>query len=504
MSVESEVTRAPFSDYRLVAPAIAAWGSSAIILTLVTSRVRPPLPAIVLVLIGMLICAIGIYPTSTYQPRHSTYPAGSIRAAAILALMIAALAGFSALTNALHYRHMPLVECRTQCRVEAVLTHRSRPLARGWLTRVQPTALHHGLLVLRTSRPIPAGESDTITAVGRIEPFGTPPTLGLMQPVNLTVVSQPSRTHTFRNQVRAALEPLPPDVRGLITGMSLGDSADMSYRSRSALRATSTTHVTAMSGMHLGIIMMTLHMLIPGRPRSKIALLALIVALLIAIVGPQPSIIRATSMAAVMAVGYSYGRPGQATSSLATVVIAWLIINPWLALSFGFGLSVAATAGVLSVVHSRGDNAAEERGRRWLRSALMIVAVPAGAAIATAPILVQLTGELPVFAIPANIAILPAVAPTTLAGLATALCATFFPALTPIPLAVAEAGARWILTVTGWFAGLPHATIGAPLATVVAWTGLLAAALVLIGRVLPLFVSHGIPHETLTGIERIE
>lgn len=504
MSVESEVTRAPFTDYRLMAPAIAAWGSSAGVLTLVIGQVRPPLTAIVLVLIGMLICAIGIYPTSTYQPRHSTYPAGSVRAAAVLALTIAAMAGFSALTTALHYIRTPLVECRTQCRVEALVAHRSRPLARGWLTRVEPTDMRHGLIMLRTSQPIPADVSDTIIAVGRIESFGTPPTLGLMKPKNLTVIPQPSRSHTFRNRLRAALDPLTPDVRGLITGMSLGDSADMSYRSRSALRTTSTTHVTAISGMHLGIIMMTVQLLIPGRPRSKIALLALIMALLIAIVGPQPSIIRAASMAAMMAVGYSCGRPAQATASLATVVIAWLIINPWLALSIGFGLSVAATAGVLAVVHSRRDKAAEGRSHRWLGSAVMVAAVPTGAAIATAPILVHLTGGLPVFAIPANIAILPAVAPTTLAGLATALCATFLPAATPIPLSVAEAGARWILTVTGWFANLPHATVAAPLATVVAWTGLLAAALVPIGRVLPLFMSHRIPHETLPGIERVE
>ncbi|MDO5728021.1 MAG: ComEC/Rec2 family competence protein [Actinomycetaceae bacterium] len=495
--------RADFSDYRLLVPAAGAWGSAASILSLMTTRVRPQVLLIVGVLIAMLICAIALYPLTVYRPRHSTYPAGSVRAAIMLALMVGALAGLSSVHSAVSYMNSALTTCRTQCHFDAVVTHRSHRVSHGWFTRVRPREMRYGQLVLSTREPIDGEPGDTVRGVGAIKPFGAAPTVGLMKPERIAVSSQPSRTHTFRTRFFAQLTHLPPDVRGLIIGISIGDSSEMSDTSRTAMRRTSTTHITAISGMHLGIIMMTIQLLLPGRPRSKIVLLTLIVGVLIGVVGPQPSIIRAASMAAVMAVGYATGRPGQARAALATVVMTWLIINPWLAWSVGFALSVTATAGVLAVVDSRRQRS-NTRAGRVRRRLIGMVAVPLAAALTTAPILVTVTGQLPLFAVPANIAILPAVAPTTLAGLAAAICATYAPAATAIPLAVADVGARWILAVTEWFAHLPCATIEQPYAHWALGIEFSSITLVLIWRVLPFLVRHRIPHETLSRVQRIE
>ncbi|MDO5719367.1 MAG: ComEC/Rec2 family competence protein [Actinomycetaceae bacterium] len=493
-----------FSDYRLIGPATAAWLSAAAIIQAITRSTQPPVATVISALVSALITAVMVWPHHRYQARHGTYPIGSVRAGVALSLIVSTLAGFSALIHATNYIRGPLVNrCRSSCVITARIDQQPRRITRGWLTRLRPDAQPATGIFLITSQHPGANEGDQLIARGRIEPFGTPPTIGLLKPQTVRIQAKSSPAQRFRRRFITHLMPLEADTRGLIAGMSIGDSSDLSAPAREAMRVTSTTHLTAISGMHLGIIVMTLHILIPGRPRSKILLLAVIISLLIVIVGPRPSVIRAASMAAVLALAHLAGRATQAQTSLALVVIGWIIVNPWLAVSIGFILSVAATAAVVTAV-AQTDTAyrRNERPRaQYLHKLRPLVSIPLAAAVSTAPILVAVMGYLPVYSVLANVLVLPAVAATTMAGLGGALCANIWPDTAWIPLIVARLGADWILAVSQFCAGLPLATIARPGASWIASGCVGVTAMVALRRVLPFFMRHRIPHEPICGIE---
>lgn len=497
-------SKTPFRDYRLIVPCLAAWGTALAIIDAVTQRRHPPLTGIVIALIVTLIAAALLWPTERYEPRHSTYSIGSIRAAIALTLITAALAGFSALLRTTSYIHGPLVSgCRTHCELRGDIDEEPSLVSRGWLTRIRPHAQPDATVILITAQRPDSHRGDHVIARGHIEPFGTPPVIGLFKPQTVSIIAVPARSQYFRSRFLTQLEHLEGDMRGLIAGMSIGDSSEMSPQARHAMRLTSTTHLTAISGTHLGIIIVTLHLFTPGRPRSKILLLATIIGLLIVIVGPRPSIIRAASMAAVLALAHMTGRATQAQTSLAVVVIGWIIVNPWLAVSVGFTLSVAATAAVLAVV---GQGQREESHTANWRQSLMhrartTVAIPLAATVATAPVIVTVTGYFPVYSVLANVLVLPAVAPTTIAGLACAVCANIWPSTAWIPLAVSRVGAAWILTVSEWCSALPYAAIGQPGATWIAIACGFVPLMWTLRRVLPLLVRHWVPQETISGIK---
>src|SRR5690625_4446789 len=108
----------------------------------------------------------------------------------------------------------------------------------------------------------------------------------------------------MRERVRAATSHLPDDVRGRIAWVVVGDTSVLPDTLDQAMRDTSLTHLTAVSGANCTIIIAgTLMIIQPSqrwRPRTRRALrvigaLGVLAGYLIA-TGPQPSILRASMM----------------------------------------------------------------------------------------------------------------------------------------------------------------------------------------------------------------
>jgi competence protein ComEC len=117
-----------------------------------------------------------------------------------------------------------------------------------------------------------------------------------------------------------------------------------------------------------------------------------------------------------------------------------LVVDPFLARSVGFVLSVCATAAILTVA----PRWTERLARHVPRTLAVTIAVPAAAQLACTPVLVLAFGQLTPYAIPANLLAAPAVVPATVLGVLCAVLATVSG-----PLAVPVA----------WLAALPTAAI---------------------------------------------
>jgi len=182
----------------------------------------------------------------------------------------------------------------------------------------------------------------------------------------------------------------------------------------------------------------------------------------VALVRPDPSVVRAATMGVIALMPMLFGGRVRATASLCAAVLVLVLLDPWLATSYGFGLSVLATAGLIAgaVRLAARLRAGLPPGLpSWLIEA---VAVTTCAQIAVAPLLAAMGGSLGPAALPANVLASFAVAPATALGVASALLGSVSPPGAHGIAWLAAAPTQWIAWTAHLCAGLPSGTWAAP------------------------------------------
>lgn len=275
----------------------------------------------------------------------------------------------------------------------------------------------------------------------------------------------------LRSGLREAAGVLPPAQRGLLPGLVVGDVSRMDEQVRADFKEAGLSHLTAVSGANLAIVAGAAVALArtAGLPLAARAVLAALAMLAFAVVArPSPSVLRALLMGGVAAVALGTGRVRDGVAALSATVLGLIFFDPALARSYGFALSVCATAGIL-VLAPRWRDRLSRRMPRWAAEA---TAVAAAAQAAVTPVLVLMSGQLTPVAIPANLLAGPAVAPATLLGVVAALVA-------PLHMGTAQLLVRPAGLAIGWIIGVAEHAAGLPLA-VIPWpggvTGLIALA----------------------------
>ncbi|MBV2153941.1 ComEC/Rec2 family competence protein [Kitasatospora sp. SUK 42] len=292
----------------------------------------------------------------------------------------------------------------------------------------------------------------------------------------------------LREGLRTASEGLPSDARGLLPGLVVGDTSRLSDDLVDDFRATDLVHLVAVSGANLAIVLGVL-LGAPGQAgtperRGLAALLGLSLrtsallgtALTLAFVTvcrPEPSVLRAAGTGLIGMLALATGRPRQAVPALAGAVLVLVLLDPFLAQSFGFLLSVLATAGLLIL----GPHWAESlRARRWPHHLAGALAAAAAAQALCSPVTVVLSGHISLVAIPCNLLAELAVAPATLLGFGVLILQPFLPG--PARLLAEPAGvpASWLAFVARRGAELPGGQLSWP----GGWFGTATVALVVL------------------------
>mgnify|MGYP001199844421 FL=1 len=265
-----------------------------------------------------------------------------------------------------------------------------------------------------------------------------------------------------RQGLRDAADILPPDQRGLLPALVVGDVSRMDPQVRNDLNAAGLGHLTAVSGTNLAIVggaaLVLARAVGASLPVRAAAAAAAMVAFAV-VARPSPSVLRALLMGLIGAVALGAGRARDGVAALAATVLLLMLFEPSLARSYGFALSVAATAGILVLAPRWRDRLAARfppRTPLWVAEA---VAVPAAAQAAVTPVLVLISGRIETVAVPANLIAGPAVAPATVLGFVTALVAPF--SLDAAQWIVRPAGLAvgWIILVAEQAAALPLAVL---------------------------------------------
>ncbi len=264
--------------------------------------------------------------------------------------------------------------------------------------------------------------------------------------------------HAMRHGLLDATDGLSPQARGLVPGVAVGDTSRLDPALDQDMRTTSLTHVTAVSGGHFAIVVACVAALCvaaraPRRLRVVVTASAMVGFVLL--VHPEPSVLRAAAMGAVGVVGIALGRPSRAVAALGAGTVVLLVLDPWLARSYGFVLSVAATAGLALLTTPIARRLAPWCGR----AVAHVVAVPVAAQVACAPVLVLLDPSVSTWSVPANLVAAPALGPATVLGVLATLVAPWWPAAATALGWSAGLFTGWIAGVARVFAGLPGARL---------------------------------------------
>lgn len=265
----------------------------------------------------------------------------------------------------------------------------------------------------------------------------------------------------LRSGLASAATSLPGDGGALLPGLAIGDTVAVSPTLGANMKTSSLSHLTAVSGANcavvIGLILLVGRAIGLGRGlRVTAALLALVG--FVVLVTPQPSVLRSAVMAALVLGAMAAGRPVNGLPVVAVAVLALLAFDPWLAVDFGFALSVLATAGLMTLT-SPIARRLELVLPRWLA---LVVAVPLAAQLACQPILILLSPSLPLYGVLANALAEPASPVATVLGLVACIVLPIVPSAGHLLTAVAWLPAAWIAAVATFFANLPGARLPWP------------------------------------------
>ena len=290
------------------------------------------------------------------------------------------------------------------------------------------TEVEHGVRTWSGRFPVvafvPDGAEDLsvgrrVTAQGRLQSSSESDVVALLH-VDRRSRAQPgawwwTAADRVRAGVRHAVRHAPPDPQALVPALVDGDDARLRQGVREEFRRAGLTHLLAVSGTNLTIVLMLA--LVVARA-SGLGRRWMLVVGVVAVVGfvllarPDPSVVRAAAMGTVGLIAVAVGGRG-GLRALTTAIVVLLFLDPWLARSPGFVLSVCATGGILL-----GANPLAARLSRWMPQwCALMIAVPSAAQWACLPAVVALSGEVSMVGIAANVVAAPLVAPATIAGL---------------------------------------------------------------------------------------
>jgi len=290
---------------------------------------------------------------------------------------------------------------------------------------------------------------------------------------------------------------LPPREAALAQALLLGLRGQLSDEVVEDFRQSGTSHLLAISGLHLGILLaLTLGAFQGALGRHTIIPVALALAVLWVYVvasGAPASVVRAAVMGSVYLAAIGLGRPRESLlPALALSAVIMTAVSPQVVTQISFQLSFAAMAGIVLALPwqeaaSRGIAACTEqarwtwarllgRGLGWLASGAI---VSAAATLATFPLVALHFGQFPLLGIPTTILATPLLPFALVGGLASAAAG----AIHPLPgQLIGFTGSIPLSALAGLVASVPKWTLevnAGGTAPAWIWYGLLLGTLVM-------------------------
>jgi competence protein ComEC len=161
----------------------------------------------------------------------------------------------------------------------------------------------------------------------------------------------------FRNLVQESLKKhnFKPDELAVVNALLLGQRQDISKQLIADYSSAGAIHILAVSGLHVGIILLILNWLFKPLERLnkgrfiKTVLVVLFLWMFAFVAGLSASVVRAVTMFTFLAIGLSFRRKNIIEFSLIASMFFLLIVKPMFLFDVGFQLSYLAVFGIIWV-----------------------------------------------------------------------------------------------------------------------------------------------------------
>lgn len=250
----------------------------------------------------------------------------------------------------------------------------------------------------------------------------------------------------------------PEPHASLLGGILLGAKESLGRDLLDDFRIVGLIHIVVLSGYNVTIVAEAIMRALSFFPRAfSLAFGAGSIVLFAILTGAGATVVRASTMAILVVLARATGRTYDITVALFVAGFLMLIANPRiLVFDPSFQLSFLATLGLLY-----GAPIAERRLRFVTKKFNLreIAAATIATQIFVLPLLLYMTGQLSIAALPVNLLALPAVAPAMLFGFFAAVAA-FVSIIVAFPfIAVAHLLLSYMLALVALFAAVPFAAV---------------------------------------------
>lgn len=259
---------------------------------------------------------------------------------------------------------------------------------------------------------------------------------------------------------------LPPEESAFLHGLLIGERGEMTNELKSAFSKAGVIHILAVSGLHVGFIIMVLMAVggllrVPYTARVLLTILGLI--FFAYLTNLKPPVVRASIMGALILFGTVLERKTNFFNSLALAAMIILVTNPLELFQPGFQLSFFAVASIVyfypklksvppfSFVYSKSFKLAP------LRYFVDLFLVSLTAFLGTLPFTVLYFNRIPNYSLFANLLVIPLTFMGLANGIMAAVVNLVWPALADLYIQTAWLSLHLIIRFVEWISALPGA-----------------------------------------------
>ncbi len=274
------------------------------------------------------------------------------------------------------------------------------------------------------------------------------------------------------NKTRAtmlqAARNMPRDDAALFMGLVIGDDREQPRTMITAFRESGLSHLTAVSGQNVAFVLTVFGSYI-NRARTwwRLGLTLFLLGWFVVMTRAEPSVLRASMMAAMSAIAFARGRDLPARKALLYSVGVLLAVDPLLVFSIGMWMSSLATGGLILVTPWLKKLL---HGPQWFTAPL---STTLGAQLGVMPVSLFIFSSAPAISLVTNLLAVPVAGFVMLVGMPVAficglLITMFGPAVSPlceVAMLPVQFGTRWVW----WVAAVGERISPQGMANVLLW-----------------------------------
>ena len=219
----------------------------------------------------------------------------------------------------------------------------------------------------------------------------------------------------------------------IVRGLLINDKADIDGETKLAFKRSGTSHILAVSGLHISLLLGAVELLLRRlfvKKEIRIAIISILALLLVALTAFSASAVRSVIMLYAVYVCYILFEENDPITSLFVAIAIIILFSPYSIYDLGMWMSFLATLGILTVYpvfeermpYPKQENKLVRytlRGLIWCAKAIMLTVV---ANFFILPIMWLFFGEASLSSVPCNLVLGPVI---TLLMPFCAVCAIF-------------------------------------------------------------------------------